>query len=142
MENTSKKLIRLLTLHRYWIWSNAMRIKFYESLENITPTTSAVELYVNETGMYMSYWYSSLYVVIEEYRQTDLTNKDVDALISDQTKIENLRLFRNATFHFQEDYFSEKFAKFISDKNSASWCVQLTEKIGEFIKSELSKITS
>ena len=50
--------------------------------------------------IYMKYWLSALYVVIEGYREIDPKNAALDALIASHG--DSLRLYRNGVFHFQK----------------------------------------
>lgn len=49
-----------------------------------------------------------LYVVIEGYKQLKLSNHEIDAFLSKENYVENLRHLRNALFHYQNDIRPQK----------------------------------
>ena len=77
----------IMSLHRYWIYSNRMReyfevalTKARQNFTNVAKETDPVKVTLAATnfaigpGIFMSYWYGSLYVVIEGWRQLRLTD--------------------------------------------------------------------
>ena len=96
----------------------------------------------------MSVFYALEYVVIEGYKELKLTDKKIDELLQQENMVDYLRLFRNATFHYQSDPFSEKLIKFLETPESERWIKQIhsafdvffTEALGlkEVIKNLLS----
>ncbi len=66
------------TLHRYFIAANKMRIRFEKALidpavvnrfPDADPMTRFLVLHADDYGVFMFYWYSGLYVVIEGFRE-------------------------------------------------------------------------
>ncbi|OJT22440.1 hypothetical protein BO221_21910 [Archangium sp. Cb G35] len=51
----------------------------------------------------ISIWYAMLYVVIEGYRELKLVDGQLDSLLASKN-VDQLRLYRNALFHFQKNY--------------------------------------
>src|SRR5690242_14928407 len=101
----------LATLHRYFIAANKMRIRFDKTLEDPEvinrfsdegPLIRLTMLHVDDYGVFMSYWYSGLYIVVEGYRELQLHDPKIDELLR-SPNVDALRLFRNATFHFQKE---------------------------------------
>lgn len=134
-----KKEEHLAILHKYWIWSNMMRVKFFEQLANTQDIKSLQNYHVSEVGVYMMYWYSSLYAVVEGYKDFNMENIAIEKLLEDSEKIELLRRFRNAAFHVQKEYFSEKYIDFIVAQNSAEWVSNLSETFGQYFRNEMDK---
>jgi hypothetical protein len=83
-------------------------------------------------GIFQAYWYGSLYVVIEGYRELGLDNPDIDQLL-ESPNVDHLRLFRNGTFHFQPELISEKLFWFWDSEDSVDWVKTLHQKLGQFI---------
>jgi len=82
--------------------------------------------------MYMSVWYGFLYAVIEGWKELKLSCSEVDKLL-DSPNIELLRRYRNGTFHYQKDYFDDRFVEFWRDGvDSVTWIRNLHEKFGRF----------
>src|ERR1700688_3247229 len=99
-----------VTLHRYYIWANRMRTHFDEILSKGALDGKA-EI---ESFLYMSYWYGGLYVVIEGWRELELTDTAIDELLQ-SSNVELLRRYRNGVFHFQRDYNDERFRAFMEE---------------------------
>ena len=72
----------LLSLHRYYIWANMMREQFDDELQRNGQAEldrAIQEGHVDvDILMYMSLWYDTLYVVIEGWRELDLTDPEID----------------------------------------------------------------
>jgi hypothetical protein len=69
----------------------------------------------------MSLWYGCLYIVIEGWRDLGLENQEVEAFL-ESPNVDLLRIYRNATFHYQKDYLHEKFMAFLREgEATATW---------------------
>lgn len=124
----------LLSLHRYWIWANRMREHFYSLVPKVAgnPVPDRFSPDAIEADLYMSFWYGELYVVIEGWRELRLSDPAIDALLT-SPNVDLLRLYRNGVFHFQRDYFDERFQGFIRDgENAVSWVRKLNEAFGAY----------
>ncbi|MDR4507805.1 MAG: hypothetical protein MRJ65_06140 [Candidatus Brocadiaceae bacterium] len=64
MAKTAKE-VEIFSLHRYYIWANKMRIDFDEVLKKKDNSKIPDNQYEIESNLYMSYWYSAIYVIIE-----------------------------------------------------------------------------
>lgn len=128
VENESRELrMGIFTLHRYFIWANAMRTHFDEVLTQ--PRNDGWEI---RTRMYMSYWYAGLYVVIEGWRKLHLTDPAIDGLL-DSPNVALLRRYRHGVYHFQKDYDDPRFIEFISEgEDVVSWVRSLNEQFGRY----------
>lgn len=138
----------LVALHRHFIAANKMRILFQETLTdpkqwNQFPDAAPLEKFLlqhaGNYGIFMFYWYSGLYVVIEGFRELKLTSEKIESLLQ-SPNTEGLRLVRNATFHFQKDFFSPKMESFLKSKDSVPWVFALTEAFSEFFLQEVPKL--
>src|SRR5215211_2727384 len=101
----------LATLHRYFIAANKMRIRFdniltkpemlrrleqAKSLDAKSFTLLTVLLHTDDYGVFMFYWYSGLYVVVEGFKQLQLRDAKIEELLQ-SPNVEALKLVRNAT---------------------------------------------
>jgi hypothetical protein len=128
-----ENLKKLATLHRYWIVADSIKlfvgmtvpdrnghshIMAIPDLNKINPE--------GVSGFYrLSVWYALLYVVVEAYEQMKLSDTAIDALLQDRKLVDLLRCARNATFHFQDDFFTPKFWDFYLAENSERWVQDL-----------------
>ena len=110
----------LITLSRYFVWADTMKTHFEEALRK----SGSVDLDGPsgiDVAMYMCLWYGCLYVVIEAWRELGLSDQDVDNLLA-SPHVDLLRRYRNAVFHYQKEYWPERFIAFLREgESSAAW---------------------
>lgn len=144
----------IATLHRYFIAANKMRILFdntlakpeivkafeqAKSMDAKSLSLLILRLHTDDYGVFMFYWYSGLYVVIEGFKELQLRDAKIEALLQ-SPNVETLKLTRNATFHFQKKYLSHKLVPFVTSEGSAVWVRELTEAFSEFFLREVPKL--
>jgi hypothetical protein len=83
----------------------------------------------------MSHWYGSLYVVIERWRQLRLTDPKIDQLIS-SPKVGLLKKYRDGVFHFQRNYFDDRFQGFLASQDSVGWVRAIHSEFGRYFLQE------
>ena len=103
----------IITLHRHFIWANKMRTMFdgylKQDLKKKAINRKAWEI---ETNMYMALWYGLLYVLVEGWeKKLQLRDKVIDKLLKNPNK-DLLRRYRNACFHFEQEYNNKEFEGF------------------------------
>jgi hypothetical protein len=86
-----------------------------------------------DPGLFLSYWYGALYVVVEGWEELKLSDQDVDKLLR-SPNVKLLKRFRNGVFHFQKRYFDGRFTDFISAKDTVEWVHNLTDAIGAYFR--------
>jgi hypothetical protein len=101
----------VLSLHRYFIACNRMRFHLDEMLGEYKPEMDRSAPEVVRMYTYLNYWYGGLYIVIEGWRKLQLTDPVIDELLT-SPNVELLRRYRNGAFHFQKDYFDDRFEAF------------------------------
>jgi hypothetical protein len=121
----------LLTLSRYFVWADAMRKHFEETLKRNGPDLEGPGgIYV---AMYMSLWYGCRYVVVEAWQSLGLRNSRVDDLLA-SPNVELLRRYRNAVFHYQKELWPEKFMAFLREgESTAVWVRTLHNAIDDYL---------
>lgn len=84
-------------------------------------------------GMYLMYSYSGIYLVIEGWKDLKLTDTKIDRLI-ESPFVDRLRLFRNATFHYQKDPMSWKHLQFFGteEEKTEKWLNELYFEFSRF----------
>lgn len=147
MADNKKLKASILTLHRYFIWANAMREKFYDLVAGIAATNpDRFSPEVLQAEMYMSLWYGQLYVVIEGWQALGLSDTEVDKLLG-SANVDLLKRYRNGVFHFQENYFDDRFIGFMQrGQKAAEWAGGLNRAfaayfIGKFSEWKAAKTT-
>tara|TARA_Y100001968_G_C18886846_1_gene494321 strand:+ start:91 stop:540 length:450 start_codon:yes stop_codon:yes gene_type:complete len=134
--------IELVALHKHWCTADA--VKQFVSAE-LPEKASDKELSAEfqdfgklaSSFMRLSVWYSLLYVVIEGFKELSLDDEKVNELLANESNVDCLRLFRNATFHYQKNPLTEKAQKFILAKDSETWARELNKAFEQFFLNNL-----
>ena len=132
---------QLIALHKHWCIADSVKQFVSEELPNIDDFDA--EEWVKElAGMQstlhrMSVWYSLIYVVVEGYKELNCTHEAVDEILNNDECVDFLRLFRNATFHYQKDPLTEKAQKFLMAKDSEIWIRDLNKALEKFFLDNL-----
>jgi hypothetical protein len=121
-----------LALHRYWMYANRMREYFEKALldpdwrEMVQKQNAKAQLvfWIHDPGIFMSYWYGGLYVVIEGWRELGLNDPTIDRLLT-SPNVDLLKRYRNGIFHFQKNYVDQRFSGFIESQDSVPWVREL-----------------
>lgn len=141
--NSHANPLQVAALHRYWMWANQLRELFEQELIKPEWITNHKELtdkhpeiigvlFISSTpGMLMSHWYGALYVAVEGWRELGLTDPIIDPLINDPA-IDLLKRYRNGAFHYQKNYFDDRFAAFMAEQTSVTWIRKLNLEMGRF----------
>lgn len=127
MSPTLPEVFKLFSLDRYLLWSMEMRQHYRQVGAKVTSTPSFFE---NENAsrafMYLSYWLAGLYVVCEGWQELKLSDPEIDALLK-SPHLEALKRYRHGVYHYQADYFDERFMKaLVLGKNFDDWVDSLT----------------
>ncbi len=128
----------VFVLHRYYLQAIMTRKLFERMMEQYPgPHTSITEGFLNlQTAMGL--WYGAVYAVAEGWRDyVKPTDPKVDALIADP-KIDKLKRYRNAVFHYQREYFSHKMLEAMHD-DFAQWVTLLYRELGRFFLEYMDK---
>jgi vacuolar-type H+-ATPase subunit C/Vma6 len=118
----------IIFLYRYFAYAAHMRSlystmdipKWLEELRQ--DEYGLVMLFYSEPAIYLQYSYAGIYLVIEGYRDLGLHDPDLDELLASPF-VDRLRLFRNATFHYQKDLISMKHLQFFGteEEKTEQW---------------------
>ena len=144
MEN--EEFMKLASLHKHWIVADSVRVVLKQ--KTITPEQELDV--VKKFGLeYLAFgehasmvfriqvWYSLLYVVIEGYKELGVKYEPLDLILAKDEYVDLLRRFRNATFHYQADPFTDKLIDFLHKEDSEGWINDLNKKLNEFLMQAL-----
>lgn len=72
-------------------------------------------------------WYALLYVLIEGYKAMREVHPSeaIESFLIDEDRINSLRLFRNAVFHFQDKPYHDKMFSLMSSPGVETWALAL-----------------
>jgi hypothetical protein len=134
-------MIELIALHKHWCIADAVRIVIGAPIMKPEQEAEAIKRFGPEFALLgerasmvarISVWYSLLYVVVEGYQELEHKFEPLDALLAQEEYVNLLRLFRNATFHYQEDPLTEKIIGFLDKKDSEHWIRELNKQFQSF----------
>jgi hypothetical protein len=101
-------------------------------MERQSKGTIDPEKFKIESFLYMSYWYGGLYVVIEGWQELKLSDTVINGLLQ-SSNVDLLKRYRNGVFHFQKQYYDNRFIEFMSEgKDSVKWVRNLTQEFGRW----------
>lgn len=131
----------IITLYRYYVYALQMRTQFRVEMSPelkslfLQDFNSLVLFFYSPPGMYFCYSYSGIYLVIEGWKELKLSDEAIDNLILSPF-VDRLRLFRNATFHYQKEIISQKLLQFFGSKEEATelWLNEIYDEFGRFFK--------
>ncbi|MBF0475906.1 MAG: hypothetical protein HQK59_08730 [Deltaproteobacteria bacterium] len=128
--------IKIVALHKHWITADA--VKQFVSSNVIERGSEEFPAWFKDLGnmasMFarMSVWYALLYVVVEGFRELNLSHPEVEELLKNEEYLDSLRLFRNATFHYQKNPLTEKAWRFLLAKDSEIWIKHINDAFEKF----------
>ena len=122
-------------LEKYDAWLNELKNR---GLAEHGPSLLLTMMHADDYGIFMFYWYSAMFVVIEGYLELRLSDPGIDRLL-DSPNVNLLKRCRNGTFHFQKDYFTPKHLEFMEQKDSVSWIREVTAAFSQFFLREIPK---
>jgi len=139
-----------LSLHHYFVVAARMQHHFESNLVAVEesgvaalqdPDLAAFELFSGPRGNFMYYWYASLCVVVQGFRNLKLVDPRVDALLA-SPNVKALRRCWNGVFHFQPDYFSAKLLEPMQASDFIGWVRELMEAFRAYFAREIKPIES
>jgi len=133
---------KLLALFGHWCNADAIRVFVHADLPkdecdvDLQEELSRLGAFSSSLSR-LSVWYSLLYVVIEGYQELNHVDADIDTLLKQREYVDYLRIFRNATFHYQKDPLTEKARAFLCAKDSEIWIRSLNRAFDRFFLANL-----
>ena len=88
----------------------------------------------------MSIWYGMLYGTLEILKEKKIVVPDIQEDID--SIFDSLRLYRNAIFHPQPEYFSPKLVKIMEDQESVVKLWKISRGLGKFFLEELNRLNN
>jgi hypothetical protein len=130
---------KLVSLHKHWLNADAVKQVVSAQLpgESNLPDVFLQLAEMHSSFARLSVLYGLIYVVIEGYRELKLKSEKVDLLLAQEDFVDALRLFRNATFHYQKKAISEKAMKFLELEESEIWIRELHQSFKLFFEEAL-----
>lgn len=130
--------IELATRYRHWCIADSIKQFILTEVPGRDRARLPEEILgmgeVFSSFMRLSVWYSLLYVVVEGYRELGVADDTVDTLLAKESHVEALRRFRNATFHYQKEPFSDKLMEFLVLNDATEWARALNRAFEGFFQ--------
>jgi hypothetical protein len=140
MLDKNLKSHQIFALQRYLCWATSFRVEYalelpkYKFLLDDERDSDAalIEFFVSPAGRSLMFWCSMLWVVYEGWKDCKLSDPSIEAL-EDKVKLGLLREFRNATFHYQKEYFTHRHFNLIAHPDVEKWIVSLHESLSRHL---------
>lgn len=138
-DKESKLLLEIMSLDRHFIWADQFKQLHYEHLHEMEKIkaddfANAIGIFIKPAGIYMCYWYASLYTVLEGLSEMKIVFPEIESDIADIKM--PLRLFRNVIYHHQAKYMDNRMFVIMENKDSRA----KIKRVHEFLNRELPKI--
>jgi hypothetical protein len=123
---------QIFTLHRYFVWASRQRHYFFDGVPEteFPEDPEASRNWVRTQFVNLCYWMASLYVVVEGWRDLKLSDAEIDTLL-ESPHVAALRRFRNGVFHFQKNYFDDRFIG-LFEEGGPVWASTLHKAFSRF----------
>jgi hypothetical protein len=128
---------KFMALYRHWMWADIIRENFDNELRKTQGQEFTPGDFADRKFAYMCIWYGMLYGVLEQVKQMELS---IDGLENTNGIFDSLRPFRNAVFHPQAKYLSEKFMRVFNEKDSVVKIRTIHDSSGKFFLEGSSNI--
>lgn len=128
---------KLLALHRYYIWANRLREHFDSAVFTHTASARPEAVFTDDRGLFLSHWYAALFVIVEGWQEFDLSDPEIDALLS-SPNVDLLRRFRNGVCHYQRNYADPRFLDLVQAQGVVPWVRQLNLAFGRYFLQKLT----
>lgn len=130
------------TLHRHWIWCEVIKSNFDEELlrnPSIFPESVGLQQFdiAGRYGAYKSVWYGLLFSILQVLKKNKIVIEAANNEISDLYKA--LYDYRNAVFHPQPAYWSEKLFNLMRDEDSGAKIRKVHDALRGYFDEEIAK---
>ena len=131
-------IIELAALYKHWCIADS--VKQFITAEVAVPKTAQLPegfvqaAQVHSSFMRLSVWYALLREVVEGYQELKLSDREVDEFLQRTECVEELRRFRNAMFHYQDDPFSNKLMDFLQLQDATGWARGLNRALEAYLQ--------
>lgn len=131
----------LLALHRYYIWANRLREHFDNAIAMAPTSVRPEQIFFDDRGLFLSHWYAALYVVVEGWQELQLTDPEINPLLT-SANLDLLRRFRNGVCHYQRNYSDPRFLDLAQAQGVVPWVRQLNSSLGRYFLEKLGRPAS
>jgi hypothetical protein len=134
--------ISLMALQGHWLRADAVKQRMLTNVEQrgkglqLPDDIEALGQHESKVMM-LTVFYGLIFVVVEGYRELQLKDETIDALLTNSDFVDHLRRFRNAVFHFQKVPLDERLVKFLDMQGSEVWIRELFRAFDKFLMREL-----
>ncbi len=138
-----------LALVKYWLTADLLRSWFFRRFAESNPrhlandhgTLGLAYYWVSDPGILSSLWIAALYPVIEGYRELKLADPEIDRLLK-STFADDVRLYRNAVFHFQPQSLHEKHMPVLQSFEAKEWIDIVHRRFGIVLAERILGLTT
>lgn len=135
-------ILTLASLHKHFLAADAIKQLIFAKIP-VDSSTRKFSPELQEAAQQFSsmlrlqIFYALIYVVVEGYKELGCKDEGIDRLLENSENVDNMRRFRNANFHYQEDPFSPKLVDFLDSEGSEDWVRALYFSFDNFFTEKL-----
>jgi len=118
--------------------------KHYDDQDDLALLKSTIlepSFFETKVGLAMGLWLGALYVVIEGWQISNLSDPEITQLLK-SGNVSTLRRFRNWLFHFQPRYLDERITHLAKSTEVIEWVVALSRAFERYFLDEMERIVA
>ncbi len=141
---SQEAFFQLAALHKYFLNADFLRAVFMRRIKREQSPAEMSFVESLDDTIAMSLWYATVYVVIEGWRETRVTDPELNVLLEDD-RVSDLRRFRNQIFHYQREYDNPKLLEFLGTDDghaqlATEWIQRTHASLGRAIQQAMQDL--
>lgn len=142
LEGIKGVTVSIGALHAHFVTADALDFHLRRSLDSVGGPKHKAKSLRDFSEQFSAFrvvavFYALIFVLIEGYREAKLADDEINGYLADAEKVDALRRFRNATFHFQKDPLSKKMVDFLEADLNGEWVRGLFLAFRQYFEREL-----
>lgn len=129
---------KLFCLHKYFIYHHVIDELLDKYLLEKELNSKDLEFKKAYTNIYLDLYYWTLYVLIEWWRDLKIKDERINILIQSKNT-ELLRKYRNWVFHFQKNWYDDRFENLHKEESIVNWTIELSKEFGRFFREKIKE---
>jgi hypothetical protein len=126
--NGIRNVIKYPALRRYFLHTARNRDLFLVEQKRKSPRF----LHKDRSRAHLELWYACLSTVLEGWKKERINHAPVTEMARDHRKIDLLKKYRNAVFHYSPDYDDLRFVAVSEEADFEEWALKLHMQLARF----------
>ena len=126
----------LFSLHKYFIYQNTIRLELERYFKKQKLSNSEEKYRDSYIQIYLDLWYWTFYVLIEWYQELNIQDIKINKLL-ESFDLKLLKRYRNWVFHFQKDWYDDRFEKLHQSDEFVLWSENLLKEFRRYFLEQI-----